>query len=107
MLSTRDLPTSSFKVHGVGLTEKLFDIASALVDVLARIPHTPSSPRGVEIGSLPEDDLVYLRALIRKLPGGTTIYDDLLEKHIEQTVPNLAARRPDVLTMGAARPSIS
>lgn len=93
VLSTRDLPTSSFRVHGVGMTEKLFDIASALVDVLARIPLTSSSPRGVDMGSLPEDDLSYLRLLIQKLPGGNTIYDDLLEKHIQQTVPSLAARR--------------
>lgn len=105
MLSTRDLPASSFKVHGVGLTEKLFDIASSLVDVLARIPHTPTTPRGVEIGSLPEDDLLYLRNLILKLPGGTTIYDDLLEKHIQQTVPGLASRRPDVFS-SRHRPSL-
>lgn len=101
MLSTRDLPTSSFKVHGVGMTEKLFDIASALVDVLARIPLTSTSPRGVAMGTLPEDDLSYLRNLIRKLPGGNTIYDDLLEKHIQQTVPALAARRRNVVSIPA------
>lgn len=101
MLSTRDLSSSAFKVHGVGLTEKLYDVAAALVDVLARIPLTSSSPRGVAMGTLPEDDLLYLRNLIRKLPGGNTIYDDLLEKHIQQTVPSLAARRPDVLSINA------
>lgn len=99
MLSTRDLSSSAFKVHGVGLTEKLYDIAAALVDVLARIPLTSTSPRGVAMGTLPEDDLLYLRNLIRKLPGGNTIYDDLLEKHIQQTVPSLATRRPDVLSI--------
>ncbi|KAL6853063.1 hypothetical protein ACO1O0_007616 [Amphichorda felina] len=100
-LSTRDLPTSSFKVHGVGMTEKLFDIASALVDVLARVPLTSSSPRGVAMGTLPEDDLSYLRNLIRKLPGGSTIYDDLLDKHIQQTVPSLSARRQHIVPVGA------
>lgn len=103
MLSTRDLPIDSFKVHGVGLTEKLFDIASALIDVLARIPLTSSSPRGLAVGSLPEDDLLYLRQLITRLPGGTTIYNDLLEKHIQQAVPNLAVPRrlemPQILSL--------
>lgn len=94
MLSTRDLPASSFKVHGVGITEKLFDIASALVDVLARIPITPTSPNGVVVGSLPVNDLSYLRALIQKSPSGDTIYDDLLERHIQQTIPSLATRAP-------------
>ena len=96
-LSTRDLPTSSFKVHGVGMTEKLFDIASALVDVLARVPLTSTSPRGVAMGTLPEDDLSYLRNLIRKLPGGNTIYDDLLDKHIQQTVPSLTTRQHSIV----------
>ncbi|KAM0722204.1 hypothetical protein Q7P37_001645 [Cladosporium fusiforme] len=93
MLSTRDLPASSFQVHGVGMTEKLFDIASALVDVLARVPVAPSSPNGMVVGTLPANDLSYLRDLIQKSPGGNTIYDDLLEKHIQQTLPNLASRR--------------
>lgn len=100
VLSTRDLAIESFKVHGVGLTEKLFDIASALVDVLARIPVTPTSPRGVATGTSPEDDLTYLRDMIRKLPGGNTIYNDLLEEHIQQTVPGLASPGRDVLSVG-------
>lgn len=103
MLSTRDLPIDSFKVHGVGLTEKLFDIASALIDVLARIPLTSSSPRGLAMGSLPEDDLLYLRRLITRLPGGPNIYNDLLEKHIQQAVPSLATPRrlemPQILSL--------
>jgi hypothetical protein len=92
MLSTRDLPASAFKVHGVGMTEKLFDIASALVDVLARIPITPTSPSGAVANTLPVNDLSYLRSLMQKAPSGDTIYDDLLEKHIQQTIPALATR---------------
>jgi hypothetical protein len=46
MISTRDLPVSSFTIHGVGMIEKLFDIASALVDVWARVPVIPTSPSG-------------------------------------------------------------
>ncbi|KAF6826341.1 hypothetical protein CPLU01_09708 [Colletotrichum plurivorum] len=97
VLSTRDLPTDSIKVHGVGLTEKLFDIASAAVDVLARVPIAPSSPLhhrggvgGAGGGGRPEDDLDYMRRLITRLPGGNSIYDELLEKHIQQAVPSMA-----------------
>ncbi|KAH7347169.1 RING-4 protein [Plectosphaerella cucumerina] len=86
-LSTRDLPLDSIKIHGVGLTEKLFDIASAVVDVLARVPISPSTPRGVGMG--PEEDLNYLRRLITQLPGGSEIYDALLDRHIEQAVPEM------------------
>lgn len=92
MLSTRDLSVESIKVHGVGLTEKLFDVASAVVDVLARVPLTSSSPRGPAMGSPPEQDLVYLRNLIVRLPGGSVTYDALLEKHIQQALPGLMAR---------------
>lgn len=93
-LSTRDLTIDSIKVHGVGLTEKLFDIASAMVDVLARIPVPPSSPQGLAMGASPEDDLRYLRRLIVNLPGGSKIYDPLLEKHIQQALPSMATTPP-------------
>ena len=88
-LSTRDLSLESIKIHGGGLTEKLFDIASAVVDVLARVPMNPSTPRGNGMG--PEEDLNYLRRLITQLPGGKDIYDALLDKHIQQAVPGLVA----------------
>jgi hypothetical protein len=90
VLSTRDLPLESFTVHGVGLTEKLFDIASALVDVMARIPCNSATIRMLGLGTLPEHNLYYIRTMIRRLPGGTSVYDDLLEKHLQQAVPNMA-----------------
>jgi hypothetical protein len=93
MLSTQDLPTSSFTIHGGGMMEKLFDIASALVDVLARVPVIPTSPSGTLV-DLPVNGLSYLRTLIRNSPGGNNTYDDLLEKHIQQTIPSLATRPP-------------
>ncbi|KAI9158146.1 sucrose utilization protein-like protein [Paramyrothecium foliicola] len=89
VLSTRDLPLESFKVHGVGLTEKLFDIASALIDVMSRIPATSATVQTLGLGTLPQDNLYYIRSLIRRLPKGDTIYDDLLEKHLQQAVPDL------------------
>lgn len=88
ILSTRDLPIHCIRVHGVGLTEKLFDIASAVVDVMAGIPHASASTRSSTFEGPPEDDLTYIRRLILQLPGGPDIYDGLLEKHIQQALPS-------------------
>ncbi|KAH7239569.1 hypothetical protein MRS44_015078 [Fusarium solani] len=87
-LSTRDLPLESIKVHGVGLTEKLYDVVSAVVDVLARVPVNPSSPQGLAMGTSPQDDLAYIRGLMAQLPGGTNIYEPLLVNHIQQALPS-------------------
>ncbi|KFA47199.1 hypothetical protein S40293_06723 [Stachybotrys chartarum IBT 40293] len=89
MLSTRDLPLSSLIVHGVGLTEKMFDIASTLIDVLARVPATPTT--AMVFTDSRHQHLAYIRSIIVRLPGGTTIYDDLLEKHIQQALPDQAS----------------
>ncbi|KAI0376329.1 hypothetical protein F5Y04DRAFT_273845 [Hypomontagnella monticulosa] len=83
-LSTRDLPIQSIQVHGVGITEKLFDIFCAVVNVIARVPVQLTK-------TVAEDDLKYLRRLILQLPGGTTVYDALLLKHIQQTLPSMAS----------------
>ncbi|OAQ59699.1 Zn(2)-C6 fungal-type DNA-binding domain-containing protein [Pochonia chlamydosporia 170] len=85
VLSTRDLPIHAIKVHGVGLTEKLFDIASAVVDVMAGIPQAPRQ-RHTEVEGPPEDDLGYVRGLMVQLPGGQDVYDGLLERHLEQAL---------------------
>lgn len=86
MLSTRDLPIESMRVHGIGLTEKLFDMACAVVDVLARVPLSVSQPP-LELGFDPLHSLRYVRQLISDLPGGTAVYTDLLGKHIEDSLP--------------------
>ncbi|KAI1413963.1 hypothetical protein F5Y13DRAFT_25513 [Hypoxylon sp. FL1857] len=83
-LSTRDLPIHSIQVHGVGITEKLFDIACAVINVLARVPVQMTKTAA-------EDDLKYVRRLILQLPGGSTVYDALLLKHIQQTLPAMVA----------------
>ncbi|KAF5236104.1 hypothetical protein FAUST_6714 [Fusarium austroamericanum] len=94
-LSTRDLSIDSISIHGIGVTEKLYDIVSAVVDVLARVPVAPSSPQGLAMGTAPEDDLLYIRNLITKLPGGTSTYDPLLEKHIQQALPSPESTVPE------------
>lgn len=87
VLSTRDLPIESIRVHGVGITEKLFDIASAVIDVLAKIPLRDTANRGMTLDAPPEDDLKYIRHIVRQLPDGHAMYDNLLEKHIQQALP--------------------
>ena len=83
-MSTRDLPIESMKMHGVGLTEKIFDVSCAMVDVLARVPL--SGPDRQATGITPEESLRYLQQLIATLMGGKT-YGSLLSKHIHQTLP--------------------
>jgi hypothetical protein len=83
-MSIRDLPVESIQVHGVGLTEKLFDITCALIDVLARVPLIDS---GLSLpGMNPRHCLLYLTNLIATLPGAQ-IYSALLASHQEQTLP--------------------
>lgn len=81
-LSTRDLELGAMTVHGVGLTEKLFDIACVVVNVLARVP------LGFERG-LAEEDVKYIRGLITKLPGGKTVYENLMLKHLVAVLPSI------------------
>jgi hypothetical protein len=79
-LSTRDLELGAMTVHGVGLTEKLFDIACVVVNVLARVPV------GFERGPA-EEDVKYIKGLITELPGGRTVYDKLMDKHLMAVLP--------------------
>ncbi|KAI1637881.1 hypothetical protein F4809DRAFT_603004 [Biscogniauxia mediterranea] len=85
MLSTCDLPPDSIQVHGNGITEKFFDIACVVVNVLSRVPLEMARTAA-------EDNLEYIRRLIRQLPGGLAVYDALLIKHIQQTLPSMATR---------------
>jgi len=86
-LSTRDLTVESMAVHGVGLTEKLFDTASAVVDVLARVPVGANSTGSPDMRQEePRSDFSYLRGLIRQLPSGQAGYDVRLEKQIETAI---------------------
>jgi hypothetical protein len=71
-------------VHGAGLTEKLFDIACVVVNVLARVP------LGFERGPA-EDDVRYLRGLITELPGGKAVYEKLMVKHLVAVLPGFVS----------------
>jgi len=83
-----ELTLDSIRLHGVGLTEKLFDIACAMVDVLSRVPLTESSRARLGLKDEPETYLHNVRRLIRELPGGVEVYTQLLDKHIGATLPS-------------------
>lgn len=86
-ISTWKLPLHSMQMHGIGLTEKVFDIAFTLVDVMAYIPSGEAKVSGFEIG--PEDNLKHFLSLISQLPGGERKYLPLLMTKVEQTLPEM------------------
>lgn len=88
-ISTWKLPLHSMQMHGIGLTEKVFDIAFTLVDVIAYIPSGEAKASGFEIG--PEDNLKHFLSLISQLPGGDRKYLPLLMTKVEQTLPEMTA----------------
>jgi hypothetical protein len=71
------------EVHGIGLIEKLFDVACTLTDVMSVIPHDQYT---FEFG--PSDYLHQLKTLISTLRGGQQRYLPLLMQKINDTMPN-------------------
>lgn len=78
------LPIGSLQIHGVGMTEKIFDIACALADVLPFVPTTASH---MELG--PVDYLIQTTVLLMKLPGGSKKFVPLLLAKIKELLPHL------------------
>ncbi|KAK4944326.1 hypothetical protein LTR10_016212 [Elasticomyces elasticus] len=81
------LSMDSMEVHGIGLIEKLFDIACTLTDVVACVPLTPPAD------STEEAPIEYLNAflnLISQLRGGSSRYLPLLLAKVSETLPNMA-----------------
>lgn len=73
----------SMEVHGVGLIEKLFDVACTLTDVMSVIPQDQYT---FEFG--PRDYLNRLMTLISTLRGGQQRYMPLLMQKINDSMPN-------------------
>ncbi|KAK3111103.1 hypothetical protein LTR53_013985 [Teratosphaeriaceae sp. CCFEE 6253] len=89
---SRDLVTSAgqfsqqaMEVHGIGLIEKLFDVACTLADVMSCVPWEQF---GFAPG--PRDYLNQLLALISSLRGGQQRYTPLLVAKISESMPALA-----------------
>ncbi|KAF2735153.1 hypothetical protein EJ04DRAFT_220935 [Polyplosphaeria fusca] len=78
----------ALEVHGVGLIEKLFDIACCLTDVVACIPFSPDA---FALG--PRDYVSRFLTLFSALRGGQTRYLPLLLAKVSDVLPNLPLPR--------------
>ena len=78
------LPIGSLRIHGVGMTEKIFDIACALADVL---PFVSTATSQLELG--PVDYLTGTTSLLAKLPDGETKFVPLLLAKVNELLPEL------------------
>lgn len=90
---SRDLVTATsafsqqaMEVHGIGLIEKLFDVACTLTDVISCVPFEQQT---LECG--PRDYLQRLTTLIARLRGGQQKYMPLLLSKIGDTIHNAPA----------------
>ncbi|KAI1615866.1 hypothetical protein EDD37DRAFT_571110 [Exophiala viscosa] len=81
------LSMASMELHGVGLIEKLFDIACTLTDVIACVPLTPNAESSEEA---PIEYLNAFLSLISRLRGGSSRYLPLLLAKVSETLPNMA-----------------
>lgn len=88
-ISTWKLPLHSMQMHGIGLTEKVFDITCTLIDVISCIPMEDVKSNSFEIG--PEDNLKHFFSLIAQLPGGPDKYLPLLVTKVDQMLPSMVA----------------
>ncbi|KAK9366106.1 hypothetical protein V1509DRAFT_654976 [Lipomyces kononenkoae] len=86
-VSTFKIPQQSMEVHGIGLTEKVYDVACTLTDVISCIPSIELNSSSFELG--PGDYLNYFFSLIYRLRGGKTRFLPLLLKIVGQTLPAL------------------
>ncbi|KAF1934071.1 C6 zinc finger domain-containing protein [Didymella exigua CBS 183.55] len=85
---THQFSQPAMEVHGVGLIEKLFDIACCLTDVVAC---TSFSPDAFALG--PRDYVSRFLTLIQTLRGGQSRYLPLLLAKLQEVLPNLPLPR--------------
>ncbi|KAK5132996.1 hypothetical protein LTR08_008283 [Meristemomyces frigidus] len=84
---------AAMEVHGIGLIEKLFDVACTLTDVMSCVPMENTFEYG------PRDYLSQLMSLISTLRGGQQRYIPLLLTKINDTMPSMP-------TLGYALPAV-
>lgn len=80
--STSGFSQNAMEIHGIGLVEKLFDVACTLTDVMACVPFEQHT---FEYG--PRDYLNQFLAVISTLRGGQQRYLPLLLSKINETLP--------------------
>ncbi|KAI5203478.1 hypothetical protein E4T42_09099 [Aureobasidium subglaciale] len=82
--ATSGFSQSAMEVHGIGLVEKLFDVACTLTDVMSCVPFEQHT---FEYG--PRDYLNQFLSLISTLRGGQQRYLPLLLSKINDTLPQM------------------
>lgn len=83
---TSQFSRHAMEVHGIGLIEKLFDVACSLTDVLVLLP-TPSDPFALG----PRDYLTQFLTLLSTLRNGDTRFLPLLLSKVHEVLPRLAS----------------
>ncbi|KAI9742818.1 MAG: hypothetical protein M1818_003547 [Claussenomyces sp. TS43310] len=95
---TSQFSQQSMEMHGVGLLEKLFDVACSLTDVLALLP-TPSDP--FVMG--PRDYLTQFLTLLSTLRNGDNRFLPLLLQKIHEVLPRLTSPMLQVVPEAASQ----
>jgi Fungal specific transcription factor domain len=86
MADVSTLPQQALEVHGIGLIEKLFDVACTVSDVIACVPLDSSI---FEVG--PSEYLNQFLNLISNLRGGGSRFLPLLLAKISENLPTMTA----------------
>ncbi|KAH8595524.1 fungal-specific transcription factor domain-containing protein [Bisporella sp. PMI_857] len=81
---TSQFSQSSMEVHGIGLIEKLFDVACSLTDVLSLLP---ANPQPFTLG--PRDHLHQFMTLLSILRNGDNRFLPLLLSKVHEVLPTL------------------
>ena len=81
----KQMGVASLEVHGVGLIEKLFDVACTLTDVIACVPLESTSPQTEQ----PTDVLKQFLDLVSQLRGGASRYLPLLLAKVSDNLPDM------------------
>ncbi|KAG9982469.1 hypothetical protein KCU72_g22359, partial [Aureobasidium melanogenum] len=96
--ATSGFSQAAMEVHGIGLVEKLFDVACTLTDVMSCVPFEQHT---FEYG--PRDYLNQFLSLISTLRGGQQRYLPLLLSKINDTLPQMPTPGFSMVSMPGGR----
>ncbi|RLL94775.1 hypothetical protein CFD26_102538 [Aspergillus turcosus] len=99
-LATWKLSTQSMETHGIGLIEKIFEVACTLTDVMACLSTAGLRSSGFNLG--PQDYLKHFFSLVNTLPGGRQRFLPLLLTKVGQTLPSMLQPITQHLNLPAA-----
>ncbi|KAF4160359.1 hypothetical protein CNMCM8927_004817 [Aspergillus lentulus] len=99
-LATWKLSPQSMETHGIGLIEKIFEVACTLTDVMACLSTAGLRSPGFNLG--PQDYLKHFFSLVHTLPGGRQRFLPLLLTKVGQTLPSMLQPITQHLNLPAA-----